>query len=88
MRTTIDIPDHLMKKAKIKAVQEGVTLKKILIRCLEKELSKPHPDHQEAPWKSLRGKGSSENLTPGESGFEGYGGPDWHHGVQVNEPDS
>lgn len=88
MRTTIDIPDSLMKKAKIKAVQEGVTLKKFLIHCLEKELSEPHPGHQEAPWKSLRGKGSTGNLSPGESGFEGYSGPDWHHGIQINEPDS
>ncbi len=88
MRTTIDIPDSLMKKAKIKAAQEGVTLKKLLIHCLEKELYEPHPGHHEAPWKSLRGKGSAGDLTPCESGFEGYSGPDWHHGMQIKEPDS
>jgi predicted DNA binding CopG/RHH family protein len=38
MRTTIDISDDLMKKAKIHAVQEGVTLKQLFTRLLEKKV--------------------------------------------------
>jgi hypothetical protein len=85
MRTTIDIPDQLMKEAKKKAIEEGITLKELFTRTLEKELS-GGVSHQTAPWKKLQGKGSAQNLHPEESGFEGYSGPDWNHGVQVNEP--
>ena len=85
MRTTIDIPDHLMKKAKMKAVKDGVSLKEFFTRTLEKEFSDEGPDTS-APWKTLKGKGSAKNLTPEDSGFEGYSGPDWNHGVSVNEP--
>ena len=38
MRTTIDLPDKLLKQAKIKAVTEGITLKQLFVRCLEREL--------------------------------------------------
>lgn len=38
MRTTIDLPDELLKRAKIKAVQEGITLKQLFIQCIEREL--------------------------------------------------
>lgn len=38
MRTTIDISDDLMKKAKIHAVQEGITLKQLFTRLLEKKV--------------------------------------------------
>ncbi|MDK3161904.1 hypothetical protein QPK87_35940 [Kamptonema cortianum] len=39
MRTTLDIPDTLYKQAKIRAVEMGTTLKDILLRGLERELS-------------------------------------------------
>ena len=38
MRTTIELPDHILKQAKIKAVEEGISLKKLFIRALEREL--------------------------------------------------
>lgn len=38
MKTTIDIPDALYKKAKIRAVETGQTLKQIVLTSLEKEL--------------------------------------------------
>ena len=38
MRTTIDISDDLMKKVKIHAIKEGITLKQLFTRLLEKEL--------------------------------------------------
>ncbi len=76
-----------MKKAKLKAVQEGISLKELFTRSLEKELSEAGATSSTAPWKQLHGKGSAENLTPEESGFEGYTGPDWNHDIRLNEPD-
>ncbi|WP_340104759.1 hypothetical protein [Rhodohalobacter sp. 8-1] len=86
MRTTIDIPDSLMKKAKKQAIEEGITLKEFFTRTLEKELSVPD-QLSKAPWESLRGAGASDQLLPEDSGFEGYSGPDWNHAIQVNESD-
>lgn len=85
MRTTIDIPDSLMKKAKIKAVEEGISLKDLFIRSLGKELG-AKPKVSVAPWKELVGKGNASGLQAEESGFEGYTGPDWNQAIQTNEP--
>ena len=41
MRTTFDLPDELVKKAKIKAIDEGVPLKVIVARALKKEVTQP-----------------------------------------------
>jgi hypothetical protein len=87
MRTTIEIPDKLMKEAKIKAVQEGITLKELFIRSLEKELEQHSASESGAPWKKLSGKGSASGLSPSDSGFDGYSGPDWNHSIGVNEPE-
>jgi hypothetical protein len=38
VKTTIDIPDALYKKAKIRAIERGETLKDIVITSLIKEL--------------------------------------------------
>ncbi len=39
MRTTMEIPDDLFKKAKLRAVQEGVALKDVVTRALVRELT-------------------------------------------------
>ena len=39
VRTTIDIPDELFKKTKLKAVHEGVSLKVVVTRALKREIS-------------------------------------------------
>lgn len=39
MRTTIDIPDALYKQSKIKAIEQGSTLKDFILRALQHELS-------------------------------------------------
>lgn len=39
MRTTIDLPDDLLRRAKIHAAEKGVTLKEVFAAGLEKELS-------------------------------------------------
>jgi len=84
MRTTIDLPDEVFKKAKIKAIESGMTLKELFLHALEKELDIVHPDDI-APWKSLKSMGSTKNLQASTSGFEGYAGPDWNQSIQVND---
>jgi hypothetical protein len=39
MRTTLDIPDTTLKKAKLKAVHEGVSFKALVVRALERDLA-------------------------------------------------
>jgi hypothetical protein len=39
MRTTLDLPDSLFKKAKLQAVHEGVALKEVVTRALERGLA-------------------------------------------------
>jgi hypothetical protein len=39
MKTTIDIPEPLYKKAKFRAIEQGVTLKQIMLTSLEHTLS-------------------------------------------------
>jgi hypothetical protein len=48
MKTTIDIPEPLYKKVKIRAVEQGQTLKQIVLISLERELEAPKTA-QEAP---------------------------------------
>ena len=53
MKTTIDIPDPLYKRAKIHAVEQGTSLKQIVLTSLEKELTKlktPTDHPQKAYW--------------------------------------
>jgi len=38
MKTTIDIPEPLYKRAKIRAVERGETLKTLVLRALEQDL--------------------------------------------------
>lgn len=38
MKTTIDIPERLYKKAKIWAIERGLTLKQVVLTSLEREL--------------------------------------------------
>jgi hypothetical protein len=44
MRTTIDLPDELLKRAKIAAVERGVTLRELVGSALAKDLAPPTPD--------------------------------------------
>jgi len=41
MRTTVDIPTPLFKRAKAAATKEGVTLRVVLVRALEAYLAAP-----------------------------------------------
>jgi hypothetical protein len=46
MRTTIDIPDHVYRQLKVKAANEGATLREIALRGIEREL---HPGSASVP---------------------------------------
>ncbi len=41
MKTTVEIPDTLMRSAKIRAVREGSTLREILTEALQQYLAAP-----------------------------------------------
>jgi len=41
VRTTLDLPELLLKRAKIEAVQRGTTLRELVGQALERELSAP-----------------------------------------------
>ena len=41
MKTTIDIPEPLYKRAKIRAIERGQSLKQIVLTSLERELAAP-----------------------------------------------
>ena len=38
MRTTVELPDSLFRKAKITAATRGMTLKEVIIQAIEKEV--------------------------------------------------
>ncbi len=61
MRTSIEIPDYLFKKLKIKVVEKNTTMKAFLINFVERELgttSLPNPEvNKNSIPKSLRNKG-------------------------------
>lgn len=43
MRTTLDLPNELLKRAKIEAVQRGTSLRELVGAALERELTQPSP---------------------------------------------
>ncbi len=68
MKTTVDIPEALYKKAKIRAIETGQTLKQIVLTSLTKELE---------PVSSSPALGQSfmerRKLLPGFARFEAEG---------------
>jgi hypothetical protein len=45
MRTTIDIPDEIYRKLKIKAAVDGQTVREIALRGIERELEEGEKRH-------------------------------------------
>ena len=69
MRTTIDLPDELMKKVKIEAIKQGLSLKEFFTNTLEKELTKKKKVNS-TPWKDLAGSGDVSGIGADDSGFD------------------
>ena len=68
MRTTLELPDVLFRKAKAKAAMEGITLKRLLTSYVENGLDNPSPVRQmgrrsKLPVIKRRGHGVIPNLT-------------------------
>lgn len=54
MKTTIDIPEPLYRKAKIRAVEQGTSLKALVLQALEQALSSASPVTKEVPYFARR----------------------------------
>jgi hypothetical protein len=54
IRTTIDIPEPLYQKAKMRAVEKGTTLKALVLKALEHELLPEQPPPSEVPYFARR----------------------------------
>jgi hypothetical protein len=79
MRTTLDLPDALFKEVKMRAVQQGVTLKELLATYIQAGMRVPNiaekrgaTDKSPRPlpiaWERIPG----EPLTPARSNAELY----------------
>jgi hypothetical protein len=53
MKTTLEIPDSIFKKAKAKAAEQGVPLRQFVTEAVEAKLSAPDPDSK--PWMKMVG---------------------------------
>jgi hypothetical protein len=49
MRTTIEIPDDLFRRAKATAALRGSTLKELVVRALEREFARQLPEPKKGP---------------------------------------
>lgn len=77
MKTTLEIPDHLFRRAKAAAALRGQTLKELMTRALKKELDEnqqgPRPDTIEQSLKELKtiaaanSKAWRSNMTAAEA---------------------
>jgi len=79
MRTTIELSDDLLKQAKIKAVEEGISLKQLFTRALEQELGagdhspvKPQKPKVDNSFRSSLKTGQMGGLNAAKSGFSTF----------------
>ena len=54
MKTTVDIPDLLYRRAKILAVEQSTSLKEILLRGLQRELDSGLSEEVKVPYFARR----------------------------------
>lgn len=54
MRTTIDIPEPLYRKAKMRAVEKGTSFKALVLKALEHELLLEQSPPSEVPYFARR----------------------------------
>jgi hypothetical protein len=55
MRTTIDIPDALFRRAKQAAARQGGTLREVVVRALEAHLARRAGKPYAFEWRSIEG---------------------------------
>ena len=71
MKTTIDIPEGLYRRAKIRAVETGRTLKELVLTSLEKELDPSSMQQPSPTWANRKLRPEFKRLM--ESGALGGG---------------
>jgi hypothetical protein len=65
MRTTIELPDELMRRAKVRAAQSGMSLKVLFIQALESSLNNgPKKTRKDPPVLGGKGNNRIKDLTP------------------------
>lgn len=87
MKTTIELPDQLVKQVKVQSAKSGLSMKDYFIRALKKELSNTI-DIKEKPWLELKNMADLSNLTPEINAFDDYIIPGDAAYLDVNEPNS
>ena len=60
VKTTLEIPDPVFRKAKARAAEEGVPLRQFITEAVQEKLKKPPADSKEKPW--MRGAGALKHL--------------------------
>ena len=55
MKTTLEIPDKIFRRAKSKAAEQGIPLRQFVTEAVEKKLKEPAPTDQK-PWMKHIGK--------------------------------
>lgn len=68
MRTTLDLPDDILRRAKIEAVERGSTLRQLIIDALQREMvgsGRPRKRLTRPPIK-LAADAPLRHLTPAE----------------------
>jgi hypothetical protein len=65
MKTTVEIPDDLFRRAKAKAALEGTTLRELMTQGLEMVLEQPRraPSRRRASFPLIRASGKAASLT-------------------------
>jgi hypothetical protein len=69
MKTTLEIGDATLQKAKIRAAQEGITLKELFNQALEEKLRRTETRRRKAPpaWLKLAGAFSKSRADRAET---------------------
>jgi hypothetical protein len=62
MRTIVEIPDALFRRMKAVAASRGSSLKDLIVRAIEKEVSSPGPDRTQRVQLPLVRAGNGKKL--------------------------
>lgn len=54
MKTTIELPDEIFRKAKVAAAEQHTTLKELITQALENHLGKPSPSEEKKRQTALK----------------------------------
>ena len=56
MKTTVEIPDELFRRAKARAASRGISLKQLFTQAIEERLRREGSRPTEPAWKGLAGQ--------------------------------